>query len=141
LPCGNADTSTVKVNAAKTGNSNTAYSLLHANPVIGKNYYRLKMVDNDGSYSYSSVRLVSFNKDVIVTVYPNPFLNRLNITVSGENNTHNTLRIFNYGGQQIMQKIFASVISLDVSKLAAGVYLVQIDNGERIQNFTMQKQK
>lgn len=37
-------------------------------PLYGKNYYRLKMIDVDGSFSYSPIRLIEFNVHQQLTV-------------------------------------------------------------------------
>jgi hypothetical protein len=49
------------------------YSFTDEKPLSGSNYYRLKMVDQDNSFAYSSVRSVRFDKsDQLAFVYPNP---------------------------------------------------------------------
>lgn len=49
------------------------YSLIDNNPVEGWNYYRLKMIDKDGSFEYSSVQSVNFSgTDGIFVMAPNP---------------------------------------------------------------------
>ncbi|MES2881746.1 MAG: hypothetical protein V4676_06335, partial [Bacteroidota bacterium] len=42
-----------------TGARNSSYSFTHDNPVKGNNFYRLKLVDVDGRFSYSKVILLS----------------------------------------------------------------------------------
>ncbi len=50
-------------------------------PGSGINYYRLKMVDIDGSYDYSNIIAISLNNEVIqqITVFPNPSNNAITI--------------------------------------------------------------
>jgi len=50
------------------------YSFQDLNPFEGANYYRLKMVDKQGHFSYSSSVLVSFSL-AIIQLYPNPAKN------------------------------------------------------------------
>ena len=54
------------------GNSKVVlkYSFRDSNPVIGKNYYRLKAVDFDLSFEYSHVWLAEFEGKKNVSVYP-----------------------------------------------------------------------
>lgn len=47
------------------------YAFQDPNPSEGANYYRLKMVDKPGNYSYSYIVLVNFNLGII-QLYPNP---------------------------------------------------------------------
>ena len=46
------------------------YSYIHSSPVNGNNYYRLKSIDLDGSFSYSQICVVNF--DLPDFLYPNP---------------------------------------------------------------------
>jgi hypothetical protein len=39
------------------------YRVIDSLPFLGNNYYRLKLKDQNGTYKYSPVRLVVFNKD------------------------------------------------------------------------------
>lgn len=58
------------------GNSVTTqhYSYIDINPVTGKNYYRLRQEDADGSYSYSEIQVIEItsNETVDFSFYPNP---------------------------------------------------------------------
>jgi hypothetical protein len=57
---------------ARNAPKGAAYSYPDQSPLPGDNYYRLRMVDLDGSYSYSPVRSVRFGGRGALTVYPNP---------------------------------------------------------------------
>ncbi len=59
------------------------YSMLHQSPATGLVYYRLKTVDKDGKASVSEIRSVKFGKTALVTVYPNPAKNLVNIGLKG----------------------------------------------------------
>ena len=50
-------------------------------PGSGINYYRLKMVDIDGSYDYSNIIAIRLNNEVMqqITVFPNPSNNEITI--------------------------------------------------------------
>jgi hypothetical protein len=51
------------------------YKLVDAHPLLGYNYYRIKMVDIDGKFKYTPTRHVifdGFNSDEFIKVYPNP---------------------------------------------------------------------
>ena len=47
------------------------YSFVHSNPPSSIHYYRLRMVDRDGSFTFSRIRGLTFNSTQ-VTLYPNP---------------------------------------------------------------------
>lgn len=48
------------------------YFFAHAFPSFGLNYYRIKQVDEDGSFSYSSLVSVYYEIARSISVYPNP---------------------------------------------------------------------
>ena len=76
---GNSSTFAAIDKVAATGKSN--YTSIDANPLSGVNYYRLKMVDNDGHFKYSDVRSVLFDgKALVFDIFPNPVVsNKLNV--------------------------------------------------------------
>lgn len=60
---------------AAAGNSGAAvdrYDLLDQQPFTGANYYRLKMVDRDNSFSWSQVIRIDMNRQQRIQVFPNP---------------------------------------------------------------------
>jgi hypothetical protein len=65
---------------AATGNSNAFqnYLFTDANPFDGVNYYRLKTIDINGSFSYSKIVTVSYSKKEF-SVYPNPVFDEATI--------------------------------------------------------------
>jgi hypothetical protein len=50
----------------------TSYTYLDTSPQSGKNYYRLKAVDNDLAFEYSPVVVAESKNDKQIAVYPNP---------------------------------------------------------------------
>lgn len=85
------------VNAAGT---NTNYNYADNNPVTGKNLYRLKMIDADGKYKYSSINIVmvNCNGQSSVIVYPNPASEVIKVSISGYANKV-TGKLYNSLGQ------------------------------------------
>lgn len=77
---------------AKGGrNSFARYVYIDENPTLGNNYYRLKMLDNNGSFTYSKTILL--NNKIGITkalslkaVYPNAFTNQLSINCDANHN-------------------------------------------------------
>ncbi|MFN8429871.1 MAG: hypothetical protein U0V04_07825 [Spirosomataceae bacterium] len=50
----------------------SAYSFVDEKPFAGNNYYRLKMVDKDGTEDYSKIISVKFDGTAKAVFYPNP---------------------------------------------------------------------
>jgi hypothetical protein len=95
------------------------------------NYYRLKIIDINGSASYSSVLAVKLNDAATnISVFPNPAVNSVNIGVGRIPATHGfTLNIFNPNGQRVTSQQVAAgtnVLSLDISHFASGNYTIDI---------------
>jgi len=122
---------------ASAGNSTTTknYSLTDNLPSTGVNYYRLKQIDIDGSFTYSKVASVNFDRSEKITVFPNPASDRLFIRVPDRSN-FSFVRITDASGKLVLQKeIASSAIELDVRALPKGWYVIQLigdDNVEKI---------
>jgi hypothetical protein len=130
---------TLSAVVAKNNIGKNSYTYRHLNPIIGSNYYRLKMMNKDGSFIYSPVQLVQFNKGTIVNVYPNPATNFIKITVNKTGNQINTAILYNSFGQLMNTVHFNGETQMNVSKLSAGTYLVRVNDGTVIQTFIIQK--
>lgn len=93
--------------SANNGNSAT-YVITDHHLVPGYNYYRVKSIDIDGKFEYSTVvkvNVVSTGDDI--TVFPNPALNgRINIEIDNQLAGKFIARLFTKTGQLIMQKDF-----------------------------------
>ncbi len=62
-----------RIEAAGNSAANRFYNYLDAKPIPGKNFYRLKMNDRDGSFRYSNiVVLENEGKGTLITLQPNP---------------------------------------------------------------------
>ena len=118
----------------------SSYSFIHNNPVNGKNHYRLKIVDKDGKFVYSPVRVVELNSNSLVKVYPNPVRDLLFITSGSTGGKATHVKIMNTYGQQILQQNMSGTITIKTSAWAAGMYLVQVENGQSVTTFNIQKQ-
>lgn len=116
------------------------YSFLHQSPSFGKNYYRLKMLDNDGLVKYSSVRLVTVASGVTIQVYPNPVKDILNISVSRQDGKVGDVIILNVFGQQLWQKKINGTVQVNMKTWASGTYVVKINEGNAVSTYKVQKQ-
>lgn len=119
-----------------TGNSSgrNEYSYLHAAPVNGMNYYRIKQVDLDGRTEYSGIRQIRFmgNKTSLV-IQTNPVQANTEIKVLSPCNQ--TISLFDMNGKMIWKKQVADGLNrIALNGVKAGVYVV-VDGeglGERI---------
>ena len=111
---------------------NMAYSFTDDN--IGnfftRYFYRLKMTDNNGNVTYSTIIIVNSTDRQGLLLSPNPASNI--VTVSGLFEKGN-LTIFNADGAIILTTaVNAPTIRINISQLAAGVYIVRYTDAKRI---------
>ncbi len=147
---GNDFTTLGKVNTKSVdGNSTTelSYNFTDVAPQIGHNYYRLEQVDQDGQMSYSEIVDVVWGADgSVVTIYPNPATDNLNVDVSTDKVSQIEVRLVDMSGrviQSVMQKTAKGMnnVSLDLSTIANGIYGVQIlENNNLIHTSKVNKQ-
>jgi hypothetical protein len=124
---------------AGAGNSTTvkSYSYLDAGLAIGTYYYRLKQVDFDGKYSYSSVRIIRLGAGVAasVQIFPVPFQNVIHIGLNQEFASPTLVRLLDLNGKVLVQQNFIGVdgdnlFKLEVSQVPAGSYVIEVSYGE-----------
>ncbi|MDR6803505.1 hypothetical protein J2Y45_000775 [Dyadobacter sp. BE34] len=65
-----------RVQAAGESSQQATYGYTDAEPIAGTGYYRLKMVDRDGTFAFSQIRKVAWDGMDLV-VFPNPAGDRL----------------------------------------------------------------
>ena len=87
-----------------------------------KLYYRLEIVDKDGSKTYSEIRELSINSSSL-SITPNPAKD--NVTISGTNLKQ--VKLLDNLGRVVAVKEAANSnsISIPVSHIAKGIYMVQ----------------
>jgi hypothetical protein len=120
------------------------YSTVDAHPGKGNNFYRLKMVDQDGQFDYSAVRRVNFDEKVSYTVYPNPATCVLNITMENTTGSRSSVQVLSVQGQVILNKQDPGnnqLIQFNISSLTSGIYFLKIvaaDGSVHMEKFAKQ---
>lgn len=113
------------------------YTLDDLNPLVGHNYYRLKMIDLDGSFKYSNVIMINVDDisydDAITSVYPNPTDHTIFIDYQSSAASKVNITVYNAIGQEMLYQKTAvakgtQTLHLDVSAFADGVYIIQIQD-------------
>lgn len=98
-----------------------AKTITDADNKAGVIYYRLKMIDKDGSNKYSSIKTVSLTKNSISnTLYPNPargFVRCNKEVLSAE--------VYNVLGKKILTQTINNN-SIDITSLPKGIYAVRL---------------
>ncbi|MFM9909254.1 MAG: SdrD B-like domain-containing protein, partial [Chitinophagaceae bacterium] len=121
----------------------TNYQQLDLQPSTGVNYYRIRIEYIDGKIEYSEVRMIQFGKGGLITIFPNPAISAVNISLP-DNWQGKKLRIevINSLGQVVTSKSLtqaSQIETIDISKLANGYYTLKlINNNEEAEVKTLQ---
>ena len=115
------------------GAHKTAYTALDDTPQYGINYYRLKIVDTDGKVDFSKTQSLSFGKDLVVRIFPNPIQEELTITISGEAKTV-VVTIADLLGQVVFRQNTEGdgLLTIKTTDWQKGVYILRIGDGKTI---------
>ncbi len=111
-------------------NSTTSfvYNFKHNYTYEGPVFYRLKIINNDGSFKYSAVIKVLLNNTSKKIVVPS-FINNGVLNVNLPNLAYNTIEVISINGNIILQKNIVGQtgnIKIPVNKLSAGAYMVRL---------------
>jgi len=101
------------------------YSFIDQRPEEGFNYYRLKQMDFDGAYEYSSIIAVDYDKEAgsaPIAIFPNPAKGELIVE-----NGVGQATIFNVLGKPVKQLTIANnQATIELSELINGQYYLQV---------------
>ena len=124
-----------QVNASVSGNPIHTYGINDQLININSNivYYRLRIVDMSGKFTYSRVIPVKLDQPVnIISVYPNPADNYVILNLFAEKPGNGMLRLIDNGGKQIMTKTFTlnngnnNILIDQLGYLPKGIYVIQL---------------
>lgn len=131
--------------AARNTSGTLLYNFTDGQPFNGNNFYRLRMVDIDGSAKYSGIVKVKIGGNVrAITVFPNPVTaSSLNLQLQNMQSGLYTLRLYNTYGQIVMTKLLnhtggsaTETLYLPVS-LSKGLYQLQVINAGEKRSFKL----
>jgi hypothetical protein len=122
---------------ALPGLTNASHQWLDDQPFNGANYYRVRSNAKNKDHHLSEVALVHMDNTSKIQVAPNVINNRrFNVVLNQPTAGAYTLLLTNVLGQPVLQKIVShaggissTVIDLGRSNIAAGVYLLSVNDG------------
>ena len=125
----------VKVSTGKT----TAYAFTDAQPVIGTNYYRLKMLDIDGKFDFSPIRTAILRGPDLdkFAIYPNPASRSVTVDFATNRKGRVEMELVDVTGKVLLRTQAASEIGtnlfpVNVSKIAEGTYFLKMTDGQTV---------
>lgn len=113
--------------AADSVGDNRNYAYTDNAPLAQTSYYRVKVLEAGNTYTYSDVKKVNGTQDVEVSFYPNPVVDKINITAPG--NTRFQYQVVTMEGRTLqtgMVAVAGQTASLDLSGAPKGVLVVRI---------------
>lgn len=121
------------VNAQRNSNTPSRYAAVDFFPADGMNYYRLKMIDTDGKFSYSNIVAVNLknSKNNNFTISPNPVQDVLMLNIQAQNSGKGTLIIHDVFGRTVSSVKMdivsgTQVIAYQTAALSKGNYFVTL---------------
>lgn len=131
----NTDFKTIGKMAGKAENNKGAsYRFTDKNIETTTNYYRLKQVNLDGSFTYSPTILIENKERIVIQISPNLVGNEANLSIQTIQNGEAQISVFNLQGQ-LMDNFKTLIgkglnqVEMNFSELNAGVYFLKYEQG------------
>jgi len=117
-----------RVNAINNSLKNN-YQLIDGKPHAGINYYRLKIVDQNGLITYSNIQDIEFTDGNLFKLYPNPAGSTIQMDANDQFSLIERYSIFDSMGHLKMdvKNLHSSSVIIDISSLQQGVYYAKIN--------------
>ena len=114
---------------------NRYYDYLDTRVKSGKNYYRLKSVDLDGTFEYSKLAYGYWNDGRGVKLYPNPLVDReFTLDLDDQVSTPSQVRLFDKFGNQVFESelLQSSNLLRLPNSISSGLYLLRLSGHSEI---------
>ncbi len=112
----------------------------------GVRHYRLKIVDEDGSFTYSPIRPVIFSDEVKWEVFPNPSVAVFNLVYQLNVGESMDVKLYDAAGRVVYQTVvngtgFVQKLAIDMGAgvYSKGLYLLEARAGSRKETFRLIK--
>jgi hypothetical protein len=116
---------------AKNSSGINYYSTIDANMVTVTSYYRLKIINSDGSYQYSNIISINNQQLGALKAYPNPATTSFVLQHPSANST-STISLYNAHGQLIKSikvLLMATQTNITIDDIVSGTYMLMFNNG------------
>jgi hypothetical protein len=113
-----------QLNASIISSTPKNYNYTHSGMLSGKHFYRLRMVEENGSFTRSSITKVELVRDGVFNVFPNPAREVLTIEATGMT-SNSTYSIVSATGQ-LIKKDRVGDAHINLEGLPSGNYKIQL---------------
>jgi Secretion system C-terminal sorting domain len=118
----------VKIASIKANGKASNYNYTDESPGFGGNYYRLKLIEENGNAQYSQIVNANVKSltDFSIAAYPNPVVETLYGNINGKTEENATVTLLDIN-QKTIKKIAVtdSKFSINMKNMAVGVYLLK----------------
>ena len=119
-----------RVNAAANPFIRNDYRYLDQQPIPGKSFYRLKQVDVDGRFSYSSIIQINGVASQGFRVWMVPGSDQLAVQIPQSNMEVSSLQVYDAAGRMVQQRqVLPGLSRIDLGGQPKGVYYVRVLQG------------
>jgi pimeloyl-ACP methyl ester carboxylesterase len=113
----------------KDSNNSEIYEYLDNSQLSNHNsslYYRLRMVDLDGKFTYSKIIYLENKSQQEIGAFPNPFSNQ--ISIDNSENKELKISLIDMTGREIIKPVNSNSqkVDLNTEKIGTGIYFLQI---------------
>ncbi len=120
--------SIASMDAAGNTAASSQYTYQDDNPYPGVNFYRIRLMDRDGKFSYSATKSIQFDElqTRLVQLSPNPAKSTVSLYIAG-NKTLLNVKLVDATGRLIHDfEMKADRLSIPVMQLSQGIYYIRI---------------
>ncbi len=118
---------------AAVGTGNNRYQFSDCAGNLRNDFYRIKMVDVDGSFTYSSIVRLATPATSSLVIYPNPAKDVVVISCDDASLLNSELLVVSADGRTVKQTVIRSLpYTLPISDLLPGLYQLLFRNGKTI---------
>ncbi|MCH2045612.1 MAG: FG-GAP-like repeat-containing protein [Saprospiraceae bacterium] len=124
----------LEVNGQQAINEITTYNAVDYYPQTGYNYYRIQVVDLDGTFLYSAIQVVNLKEGESgnITIAPNPVKDQANLVFSDLEGQQIDVEVWSIHGQKLLTEQFdlqyqkETQVLRGLDQLSTGTYLVRV---------------
>lgn len=128
------------IDAEGTDDQGASYTYLHENPFSANSYYRLRQVDHDGAFEYSTlIQIEDQSNQHTLIAAPNPTEGI--VSIYGDISEKAIVRVVNAQGRVVLIPAKSNQPRMDLSEFVNGLYYVQVIRGAEVDVFPIVLEK
>ncbi len=109
------------------------YNTIDNNPLPGNNYYRLSLVNTDGTKQIVGFTHVLVHGGTSLSIYPNPAKEELHIAVTGQSSGEMRMQLLDLNGRVVLSSVLDKVDNkFNLQGYAKGLYLLRVIGGQEM---------